>query len=120
MPDRGKAYEAILAIVVGLLLVYYFTSRIWILQGVIALIVITMLVPWTAIRVAWAWGKLAEGLNYLTSRLILGAIFYLLLTPMAFFQKLLGKNALQLKVPNSTAFTDRDHEYQASDLKDQW
>lgn len=65
----------------------------WILAlllGIPALLKPEVLAP-----VYQVWMKLGHALGWLNSRIILGFIFYFLVTPMSFFMKKMGKNFLE-------------------------
>ena len=47
------------------------------------------------------WMKLGNGLGWINTRIILSAIFYLLITPMGVILRLFGYNALQPKFDKS-------------------
>lgn len=120
MPDRGKAYEAILALVFGLAIACYLTKSQGLLLITTIFILLTLLSPWLAKRVAWLWFKFAEGLNFIMTRIILGLIFFIILSPLAFFQRLFGKNSLQLKKPTGSVYAERKHRFVAEDLEKPW
>jgi hypothetical protein len=44
------------------------------------------------------WMKVAFPLNWIVSELVLALIFYVVLTPLALFFRLVGRDALDLKV----------------------
>lgn len=120
MPDRSKAYENVLALVFGLLLLAYFHNPLW-LPIAIGLVLATLISPWLARAVAWLWLKLALSIGFVVSRILLGIVFFLILTPMALFQRLLKKNPLQLEPPaTGSAFIERPHQFTGSDLERPW
>lgn len=48
------------------------------------------------------WMAIAIIIGYVMTRVILCALFYLVITPMAFFSRLFGKDALELKFDRKT------------------
>jgi hypothetical protein len=51
------------------------------------------------------WMKIGEKLGWINSRIILGILFFGMLTPMAFIMGLLGKRPLQLRYdPKATSY----------------
>jgi hypothetical protein len=72
---------------------------IGILVGVIAL---------TGHRVAlplyWAWIGIAYVLGNIMSRIIVAVIFYLVVTPLGLFGRMLGRDRLQLKKPKCESY----------------
>ena len=57
-----------------------------------------------ALPLYWAWLGIAYVLGNIMSRVIMGAIYYLLFTPMRFLGMLIGRDRLQLKKPKGDSF----------------
>jgi hypothetical protein len=73
--------------------------------------------------IAVAWLKLAEVLGAVNSRIILGLIFYLFLTPIAFLARATRGDLLRLKrksAPDRSYWEKRDHAYTREDLEKLW
>ncbi|MBK9177645.1 MAG: hypothetical protein IPM46_15210 [Flavobacteriales bacterium] len=121
MPDRSKAYEGVLALVFGLLLLALLQKHpVW-LPIAVGLTLATLLSSWLARVVAWGWTSLSLAIGFVVSRVLLGVVFFLVLTPIALVQRLLGRDALQLKAPKSgSSFTERVHAFTAKDLDRPW
>jgi len=114
-------YKDILLIVSGFLVIFLVTKKGLFLYvaGVVALI--SVISDFIAQKIVWAWYKLAEGLGYVSSRILLSLIFFLLLTPLAFFYRLSRKDTLQLKKkPEGSYFKERNHLYVKEDLEKMW
>lgn len=88
------------------------------IAGIILLLAI--IVPVIFKPLAFLWFGLATILSFITSKILLSVLFYLLVIPVGLFRKLLGKDSLKLtsfkKSPNSVLI-ERDHTFQSSDLK---
>lgn len=120
MPDRSKAYESVLALLLGVLLLARLHHPAW-LTVALVLTLATLLVPWLARVVAWGWISLAELIGKVVSRVLLGAVFFLVITPIGLVRRLTGHDSLQLSPPrNGTAFTHRAHQFVAKDLEKPW
>ena len=79
--------------------------------GLISLIAPTLLTPFNK-----AWFLLGEMMGKVVSPLVLGAIFFILLTPIALLGRLFGRDELRLKKqPVSTYWIDRNPVGPASD-----
>ncbi len=118
---KQNAKEVILTIVVGLLLVFYFTKINIFLWLSIAIGLLGIFSDLFAEKLTWAWMKLAEVMGKIMSPILLGAVFYLFLTPIAFLQKIFGKtDNLKFKNPADSVYDTRNHEYKAGDLEDLW
>jgi hypothetical protein len=73
--------------------------------------------------IARAWLKLAEVLGAVNSRIILAAIFYLFLTPIAVLARLIRGDFLHLRKRGGAGrsyWHSRDHAYTAEDLGKLW
>ncbi len=73
--------------------------------------------------IALAWLRLAEALGAVNSRLLLGAIFYLFLTPIALLARLSRGDLLHLKKRSGadrSYWQRRDHAYTPEDLSKVW
>ena len=117
-------WKANVAIAAGLLGLHLFTKNHfagW-LYGAFGLIALLFVVPYVSRRITWAWVKLAEILGFINTRILLTAIFFVFLMPVAFLYRLRNKNMLdrrngkQLK----TLFKDRSHQYIPDDLDNVW
>jgi hypothetical protein len=73
--------------------------------------------------VARAWLRLAEALGAVNSRILLGAIFYLFLTPIALLARLFRGDFLDLKRragAGRSYWHAHDHAYTAEDIGKLW
>jgi hypothetical protein len=73
--------------------------------------------------IAGAWLKIAEVLGAVNSRILLGAIFYLFLTPIALLARLFRGDFLHLKRragAGRSYWNARDHAYTAEDIGKLW
>jgi len=67
------------------------------------------------------WYKIAEGLGWFNSRVILSILFYVFLWPIATLYKLSNKNPMGIKRPTTpSVYADRNHTYTAKDLEQIW
>ena len=71
----------------------------FILWSVGGLLIITgSIVPKLLTPVYWIWMKLAHLLGWVNTRLLLGIIFFVIITPMAVVMKVFGRDALNRKI----------------------
>jgi len=120
MPDRSKAYESVLALLLGFLLLARWHHPAW-LSAAIVLALATLLSPWLARVIAWGWTKLAETIGKVVSRVLLAVVFFFMITPIALVRRMMGLDGLQLSPPRKgSAFIDRHHHFQARDLEKPW
>ena len=69
-----------------------------------------MVAPAAWMRFFRAWMKLAEGMSWVMTRVILAAFFYLVLTPVGLCMRLFGKDLLDRKFHDGRASYWRDRE----------
>jgi len=105
---------SLIAIIIG----YYAHENAFYLVAV-SFLLVSLLIPVLLKPLAFVWFGLSKALGWVTSRILLFIIFYSVVTPMGLIRKLLGKDSLQLHQfgkGKSSAYTDRQHEFSASDL----
>ena len=66
------------------------------------------------------WLKLGEGMGYVMSKVILGTVFFVLVSPLSMLYRLFNKNHLKLKKSNGSYYVQRDHLFQKKDLENTW
>lgn len=117
-PER---YKTILVIVTGLLVIGLI-FKIGVLTPIAAAIgVVSVVIPPVAKAIEWLWFRLAMTLGWINSRILLTAIYFLFLMPIAWLSRLFTKDPLGLKkVERKTMFTTRDHLYSKKDLENIW
>lgn len=114
-------YKTILVIVVG------FISLAWIFNiPLLAKIgfglgAASIFFPFAAKWIEWCWLKLALGLGWINSRILLSIIYFIFLLPIAWIARLFTKDPLMLKARNSESlYTTRNHQYKKEDLENIW
>jgi hypothetical protein len=83
-------------------------------------LLVTMLMPRIYLPFAMIWFGIAEILNRISSWLVLHLIFFILVVPVGMVRKWRGKDAMKLKQfkkSNGSVMIQRDHLYEAADLK---
>lgn len=122
---REKELETILVLCVALVIIYFVTGKqhaYWLSLSVV-LGLIGMFSKWLTAKISWAWLKVGELMGAVMSKVILSIVFFLFLFPIALLSRLFSgnKNSLQLKKGNvSSYYFDRNHKYEAKDLKNVW
>ena len=116
-------YKANLAISTGLLVLYCFVyPNRYLLYAGTAVGAITLLWPALAQWIGWCWYKLAEGLGYVNSRVLLTLVFFGFLLPVATLYRLFNRDMLSLKSgrTDKSLYKERNHTYAADDLTNVW
>ncbi len=116
-------YKANLAIATGFLALYFiFDRRDWLLIVALTVGALTLLLPALARWVSFGWYKLAEGLGYVNSRILLSLVFFVFLLPVALLYRLANRNPLSLRNNRQTnsMFVERNHIYSPKDMDNIW
>ena len=122
---REKELETILTLCVALVVIFFVTKQQhnYLLKIGVVLGLIGMFSTFLTAKISWAWLKVGELMGAVLSKVILSAVFFLFLFPIAMLSRMFngGKNSLQLKKGNeSSYYFTRNHKYEASDLKNVW
>jgi hypothetical protein len=114
-------FKTILVIVTGML------ALSWIfdipLLGKIALVIgaVSIFIPPAARAIEWIWFKIALGLGWINSRILLSVIYFVFLMPIAWLSRLFTNDPLALKKgQRQSLFVTRDHLYTGRDLENIW
>lgn len=88
---------------------YFFPSSYWLLAGV-GFLVLTLMVYPVGELIARGWMKFASIIGAFNAKVILFLLFYVALTPWAFFVRLIRTDPLKLShdEDRSSTFEDRD------------
>ncbi len=118
--DKSKKTETLLVIVLGCVALYL--AKRWSIILVAALVIglAGLLVPAARDGVHWGWMKLSEGLGWVSGKVILTVMYFLVLVPLAFFARRRGKIGLRLKPGAGSYFKERDHLYTKEDMVNPW
>ena len=118
---KQNIYKNILVIVTGLLLFSIILDLVLLSQIALGVGLVSVFVPKMAEWINWLWMKLAQGLGWFNSRVLLSVIFYVFLLPMAIIFRMFKSNPLMLKAGKQTSFyTMRNHLYRKQDLEKIW
>lgn len=69
---------------------------------------------------AFVFYNIVKVIGKLLSSIVLGLVFFIIITPIAIFRRLLGHDTMKMdlwKKDTNSVFTDCDHVYSASDLE---
>ena len=104
--------------VIAVFLGLYTTNQFWFFIA-IGILLVTLMIPILLKPLALLWFGFSKALGWVTSRIVLFVIFWGLVAPMGLIRKALGKDSMRLrqfKKGGKSAFTERNHEFTASDL----
>lgn len=118
---KSNPSQTVLVITVGFLILYLVFRHISLLYVSIGVGIVGILSSYLSKKIEWVWYKLTHILSLIVPNILLGLIFYIILTPIAFFANLSGKkDTLQIKKPEKSAFVTLNKKYAAADLKNPW
>jgi hypothetical protein len=105
---------ALLALLLGFL-----TDARWFFPLATVLLVVTMAVPAVYRPIAFVWLGLSHFLGTIVSRVLLTAVFFVIVLPVGLLRRVLGHDSLQLKKfgkGTESVMRVRDHMYAPSDV----
>jgi len=109
-----KSREIILTICCGLI-IFYFIFRIdALLYILLGFTLIGAFSSWLSSKIAWLWMGLGKILGHISSRILLGVVFFLLLTPLALIRKLSHSRKYEDKKKSNLIV--RNHLYSSEDF----
>jgi membrane protease YdiL (CAAX protease family) len=119
--QQQDRYKNILVIVVGLTAIAWIFEIPYLAEIAFGVGLVSLLIPAAAKGIEWAWLKLALGMGWINSRILLSIVYFLFLMPIAFLSRLFTKDPLQLKSRGSDSlYTTRNHQYKKEDLENIW
>jgi hypothetical protein len=118
--DRTKSLETSLVLTTGFLLIYLFTKNDMFLYLAFAFGITGIFIKPLAKYIAIIWFKLADILNFVVSKIILGALFFVVLFPISLLFKITNKDKLRLRRSMSSTWVERNHTYSSADLENIW
>ncbi len=111
--------ESGLALIVILLVASLFMHSTFLVELTIGLILLVMVIPAMFYPFSLIWLNLSHILGRIVACIILTLIFLLVVTPMALFRKMIGKDRLlltQFKKATPSVFHERNHHYIKEDI----
>ena len=122
MEAKEKSMSAILGIVVGFLVLYLIFEIRWFLTLSVVVGCIGLFSTWLTHWIVKGWMGLAQLLGKINATILLSLIFFVFLTPVALLMRVIkGVDTLRLKkVSGNSVFEERNHTYEAKDLKNIW
>lgn len=118
--DRNKSLETSLVLTTGFLILFLIFGNQWFLYLALTFGVIGIFIKSLAKYIAILWFKLADILNFFVSKIILGALFFVILWPVSLLYKISNKDKLRLKRSENSTWVERNHSYNSADLKNIW
>jgi len=121
MKANSNTYKTLLVMVTGSLVFYYFFRLdvlVYISLGIGILAIISSRI---AAGIEWLWLKLAQGLGWINSRILLSVVYFLFLFPLALLRRIFQKETnWKLNKDKSSFYVERNHTYTKEDLINPW
>ncbi|MEA3306795.1 MAG: SxtJ family membrane protein [Elusimicrobiota bacterium] len=114
--------QTIFILAFAALIAYAVFGKIWLLYLCAVFIVLPYLSPRTADKLQSYWLKFGAVLGKINTIILLGFVFYAVLTPLAFVYRIFNKGAVAHFKDDSreTLFEDIDKEFLKEDFKKLW
>jgi hypothetical protein len=117
---KDQSRDTGMAVVLLLLLIFASKKREGYLLAAIVLHVVNMAVPQIYKPVAVVWLGFSDLLGAVMSRVLLSIILFAVVTPIAIFRRLVGKDSLKLrafKASKDSVMVERNHTFIGRDLE---
>lgn len=105
-------------VLISLILALTVSPHGFLVAGIV-LLVVAMTAPVVFRPFAKIWFGFSHALGTVVSRILLTVLFYAMVTPVGLVRRVLGKDAMQLKLwkkDRSSVFSNRDHLFKRQDL----
>ena len=122
MSQRLKSVESCLVITVGFLFLFLWLKNPWFLRAALVVGALGAFWPWAAEKIHDGWMLLARALGWVNGKILLSAVFFIFLTPIAWLARKAKAIDLQLiKKPEAGSYyVERNHLYKPEDIENTW
>ena len=117
--EKTNKYLVILTIVTGLMGMFFLFKIELLLPIAFGVAIISIISSFLTDKIVWIWNKIALILGTINSKILLSAIFYLFLVPIALISRIFKKEdeLILKKKTEGSYYKERNHTYCAEDLK---
>jgi uncharacterized membrane protein len=116
---RGKVLETILAFMIMLGIIYWYTKNPWFLLAALVLGITGLLFKALAEKICLLWSKLSHAIGSIMNNVILTIVFIFILIPLSFLSKVFKKKAVNNRIGESY-FRTRNTTYTKEHLENIW
>lgn len=116
--DTSK--ETILVIATGMLVLHFLFGWSWAVPAATALGLIGVFSTFLSRKIEWAWMKLSVVLGHIVPNVILGLVFFLILTPISMLYRFMNKDPLMLSGRYDSHFLDVSKEVERDSFEKVW
>lgn len=126
--EKHKINETLAVIATGftvLYLIFRFVGESkdhpWMLFTAAGVVILGLGIPALGYWIHFGWYKLAEGMGFVMSRVMLTIVFFLVVFPMGFLARIMTrKDLLKFKKRNDSYYNERNHLYEPKDMENIW
>lgn len=118
--NKSKILETSLVLTTAFLVIFFFNENkifIYIAAGFGG---VGIFIKPLAKYIAIGWFKLADILNFVFSKVILGAVYFFVLFPISLLYRMSKKDILRIKRTNQSVWEERNYQYSSKDLENIW
>jgi hypothetical protein len=120
-PSRALVLETFAVLALFSLIIQQVLGHRLLAWLAILLLSIALFAKQLALLIAGWWLRMAAKIASFNNRILLGAVFYLVLVPVAAVYKLFNKDPLELKWQQKESYySERNHTFQKTDLEKMW
>jgi hypothetical protein len=121
MAKNYQSKETVLVITVGLLVLHLVFKNKLFLYCALGIGLAGVFSFYLSEKIHWFWNQLSVLLAAVSNRVLLGIVFFLVLTPMALIRRLGKKGRLRRFDGKATSnFSRREHVFEKKDLENTW
>jgi hypothetical protein len=117
---REQARDTGMALVLVLLIVWFFRRRDGYIVAALVVQVVTMAAPQVFRPLAVVWFGISHVMGAVVSRVLLSIVFFVVVTPVGLWRRLTGADSLQLKAfggGRDSVMRTRNHTFVGKDLE---
>ncbi|MBV5330496.1 MAG: hypothetical protein JZU65_23155 [Chlorobium sp.] len=118
--SKTQAKDTGLAMLLICLLFIYLAKYYFLLLPAMAILVVTMTCPSVLTPFAKLWFGLSRLMGIVMSKVVLSLIYFIVVLPIGFFRRIIGKDAMQVRAWRSSSgsvFKMKNHVYSGDDLE---
>lgn len=120
MKTNDTSRATVLVISMGFLALHLLFSWQWAIYFSLGVGIAGILSSALSRKIEWAWFKLSRILELFVPKILLGLVFFLVLTPTALLFRMFNKDSLMLSRSKHSLFIERDQEIRREDLEKPW
>lgn len=117
---KEKAFETVIVLAMASIIGFLIYDRNWLLYLALMLLALPLISMKASLALASIWFSFSAVLGKIMNFVWMFLCFYLILVPLAFLQKIFGKNQILRKREENTYFRSRNHLFTREDISKPW